>query len=98
MAGQGIVNATGLPTSLQIFSASTGTIKLAGQADFYGAIYAPGAYIQYTGQAEIYGAIVGDVIHTSGQGVIHYDEALARIDLPEMPIYEVKSWRYRQSN
>lgn len=95
MSGQGIVNSSGAPPDLLIYSSSTSRVKLSGQADFYGAIYAPGAYIQYTGQADIFGAIVGDEIKTSGQAELHYDEALSRLESSATIVYEAKSWRYK---
>lgn len=80
-AGQGIVNTSGLPSSLQIYGlASTTstptTISYSGGSNFYGAIYAPECDIITGGNSSIFGALVGNNVTLSGTGALHYDESL----------------------
>jgi hypothetical protein len=51
-------------------------VKLAGQSVLYAAIYAPKATATFTGQADIFGSVITRNITVTGQGSIHYDEAL----------------------
>ncbi|TET34941.1 MAG: hypothetical protein E3J72_12460 [Planctomycetota bacterium] len=83
IAGTGIVNEDNAPTKLIIISSAKTAVDGAffhfnGQADFSGAVFAPGADIRVNGQTENYGSLVGRNITTSGSGkcIIHYDEAL----------------------
>jgi hypothetical protein len=92
LSGQGVINETQKPTSFFIYSSSTSVVKIAGQGDFHGAVYAPGADVLLSGQGNIFGAIVGNTVSSSGQGTLHYDEALGRWN--ENPSYEAKSWRH----
>ena len=82
-----------LPASLIIISSADGVINLAGQADMHGVIYAPVATINFAGQADIFGSLTGYTINISGQGDLHYDEALGRLHIGEFFPYRVRSWR-----
>ena len=96
LAGQGVTNQTNLPSSLQIYGTSTcSTVNISGQADFYGAIYAPEADINLSGQGDVYGAICGDTIAITGQGSVHYDEALNNIKSGKVDDLQVVSWGQR---
>ena len=90
ITGQGIMN-SGLPTNLIIYYTGT-NIKLAGQASFSGAIYAPLATVTMSGQADIYGSIVCGSSIDSGQAAIHYDENLADV-MPPFVVNKVTSWQ-----
>lgn len=77
LTGQRIVNETGIPANLQIYGTSRcETVNLLGQSDLHAVLYAPVATISVTGQADIYGALAGNRVTVSGQGNVHYDEAL----------------------
>lgn len=91
-AGSGIVNGSQDPSTLSIYSASTGTVKITGSSDFYGTIYAPEATVTPSGTAETYGAIIGDTIQINGTPRFHYDETLGRKQYGPLT-YEQKSWR-----
>jgi len=83
ISGQGVANQTTIPSNFIIFGTGTGSrdITFTGQADFYGAIYAPTAEMTISGQGELFGAFSGESVTMSGQAKIHYDEALGRLDL-----------------
>jgi hypothetical protein len=75
IGGNGAVNQTQLPQNLTVYGTSSSTtIKLHGNADFYGAIYAPTAGVDTIGSSNIYGSLVGKTIKATGN--IHYDECL----------------------
>ncbi len=91
-AGNGIVNGSQDPSVLDIFSASTTTVKIAGSSDFYGTIYAPEAQITPSGNSATYGAMIGKTLKINGTPRFHYDEALGRKQYGPLT-YEQKSWR-----
>lgn len=90
--GTGFVNKDQLPTSLLIESSSSGQVKLAGTADFYGAIYAPDAAIVMNGTSDTYGALIGNSVTTVGTADFHYDEALGLLG-GGAPTYDLVSWQ-----
>jgi len=90
ITGQGITN-NGIPANLIIYYTGT-NIKLAGQASFSGAIYAPSATVTMSGQADIYGSIVCGSNVDSGQAAIHYDTNLANVK-PVFAVNKVTSWQ-----
>lgn len=95
MAGQGIVNLNNKPENLIIYGTETCTsVHLSGQAELFGAIYAPKAEAQFTGQADIYGSIIAKTVNVSGQGDIHYDEALSSLGGGGTPSdFNIVFWR-----
>jgi len=76
IAGQGVATQNNLPPNFVVYVTGNSDVHLAGQADFYGAIYAPNSHVQNNGQAEVYGAIVSNTYHQPGQSDVHFDEAL----------------------
>ncbi len=94
LSGQGITNNTNLPKNLILYGTNTTSqeVKITGQGNFYGAIYAPVAEMQLTGQGALYGAFVGNEVMMSGQGGVHYDEKLAE-EAAAASVYVVKSWK-----
>jgi len=77
-AGQGIVNASALPSNLQIYGLGTGTtFNFVGTSDFYGTVYAQGSSINLGGTNTYFGAVIGKTVNLSGTGQLHYDEALS---------------------
>jgi hypothetical protein len=91
ITGQGVVNNTGSPGNLIIYYTGS-SIKLAGQASFSGAIYAPQATVTMSGQADIYGSIVCGSNVDSGQAAIHYDKNLVNV-MPSFVSSKVTSWQ-----
>jgi len=94
MAGQGIVNKNIRPENLIIYGTDgCSDVHFSGQADLYGAIYAPEANFDFSGQADIYGSMIGDTVDISGQGVIHYDENLKNLGSGTVSGFKVVSWK-----
>ena len=77
LTGNGMVNATQRPTKFKLFSAAT-NVKITGNSEFYGAVYAPKATIDPAGTSAIYGSFVGRLVDINGTADFHYDDALAR--------------------
>jgi hypothetical protein len=95
-AGQGVVNASGLPENFKIYSASKEDLDLTGNATLAGVVYAPDSDIKISGNGASYGAIVGRYITLCGAGGdiagFHYDEALAET-MGTITKYAIQSMR-----
>ncbi|MBI4372852.1 MAG: hypothetical protein HY585_03910 [Candidatus Omnitrophica bacterium] len=76
VSGNGIGTAQNLPTNLEIQVQGNRTVSLSGNGNFYGAIYAPTSTINISGNGQLFGAVIGNTIADSGNGNIHFDEAL----------------------
>ena len=92
LAGGGMVNTSGTPADCMIYSAAKVWITVAGESDFHGTIYAPGAPVTLAGTHDYYGAVVGATVGMFGNG-IHFDEALGYLDSTARPRFESMSWR-----
>ncbi len=75
IAGNGIGTAQSLPPNLTL-KVQGNSVGLSGNGNFYGAIYAPSAAIAISGNGSIYGSMIGSSFSDSGNGAIHYDQAL----------------------
>ena len=95
IGGNGIMNNNQTPSDLLIYGTQTAAnISISGNGDLYGAIYAPEADISVTGNGDIYGSLAGNTVTISGNGDVHYDEALADIQDHSQPEDIVLiSWR-----
>src|SRR6266567_4122854 len=84
-SGNGLVNYNNTAKSLEIYGISppdgtTQTFTLAGNSDFYGTVYAPGADLKFAGggsSGEFVGSFTGKSAFLNGTTQIRYDEALA---------------------
>jgi hypothetical protein len=76
--GNGIINQNNQPQNLQIYGTGTGKdTKIAGNAGFYGMVYAPNNEVVVVGNGEFFGALVGEDLQFTGNATFHYDEDLA---------------------
>lgn len=73
--GGGIINATGDPNNLIIYSNGP-TLTLTGGSGFYGAVVAPQTDILMWGSGEYWGTILGRTLDMDGDSNIHVDETL----------------------
>lgn len=92
ISGNGIANSSHKAGNMIIYSAGA-YVKIAGNGDCHAAVHAPGALVKFVGNADFYGSAVGNIVRVTGNGNIHYDEALARLDPDTRPKYEIKYWR-----
>jgi len=99
LSGQGITNATSIPSNLIMYGTNSVSqnINLAGQNDFYGAVYAPTSTMNLSGQGRIYGAFVGNEVSISGQGGVHYDVQLGSAGGAAVSRYVITAFRDTQS-
>lgn len=100
IAGNGVTN-PGPPVNFQLYgttqtddaSENSGTIKIAGNGGFSGAVYAPNHDIELVGGGNsdnIFGAFVGNSVFMNGTQKVHYDEALG--DSGIVAGYKIVSW------
>jgi len=75
MGGGGIVNNTGIPENLKVFSTGN-TMMLNGSSNFYGAIVAPTSDLSFVGNAAYYGMVIGKNLDFRGTTNIHVEESL----------------------
>ncbi len=77
LAGNGIVNGTGSAANIGIWGLPSCTsLSYAGNADLIGTVYAPEAAVSIVGNGSVTGAMVGQSFSMTGNGSLHYDEAL----------------------
>jgi hypothetical protein len=90
------------PTKFVLFGTASfiGDIYIDQGSEFYGAIYAPNAFVELDQADGFYGAIIAKDILFDQHTVLHYDKALEALEiLPSMgALYEVKSWQVKVSN
>ena len=80
VGGNGILNEGKLPPNLVIQGTTdTKIVKIHGNGDFYGAVYAPEADIDVYGNGAAFGAVVGKTAKINGNGGFHYDENLSNL-------------------
>jgi len=88
------VNETGYAVNLGIFGTpNCRVVKYTGSSHFTGFMYVPGAAYSFTGSGDFNGAVVAGTIDVTGTGNFHYDEALARRQLPFLLGYRIQSWK-----
>lgn len=76
VAGNGIANGSGRPSNLMIFQSGSPGIAFSGNTDFFGTIYAPQSPLAISGNGNMFGAFVASSLQNSGNGGIHFDQAL----------------------
>lgn len=89
MTSNAIFNTTTNPAELEIISSAT-TIKMTGNVEFYGSIYAPFATISLKGNSDYYGALVGSIVDFGGNFSYHVDESLQVVNTLKGPVLLVK--------
>jgi len=79
--GGSLVNASHLPSNLQIASSFTGDdgVSISGGADAYLTVYAPRTGVTVTGGSPVFGALLGKTLTVSGNSQIHYDTTLPAV-------------------
>lgn len=84
---------------LSIYSGSNKDVTVSGSVPIYAALYAPKSKVNLLGGPEIFGSVRGKSIAATGDGKIHYDNALGAADLGEenaqAPQIVLKDWQYR---
>jgi hypothetical protein len=95
LTGQGVLNDEQKPEAFQVWgTAASGTsqsIKVAGNGDFAGILYAPNADLEIKGNGNVSGAAVGENITLTGNAAFHYDLNLKNLDSDGS--YAISRWR-----
>lgn len=103
IAGNGVVNDSGVPANLSFFGTSdlgadgkpTQDIKVAGNGALYATIHAPNADVEIkgggSGDEDVMGGVVAYSIVLAGNTSFHFDEALLDISNKNM-YYSVDKW------
>ena len=86
------------PCSFILFGTDsfTGDMEWNSNSDFWGAVYVPRANVVYNSNANFYGSVMGKYVDISSQALIHYDEALANLEIIPGSMgsfYTVMSWQ-----
>ena len=76
LAGNGVATAQNIPANLKLYVQGSHTVKIAGNADLVGAVYAPQSQIQVAGNGDVFGSLVGEEVINDGNANIHFDLAL----------------------
>ncbi|MBA2321894.1 MAG: hypothetical protein H0V89_12160 [Deltaproteobacteria bacterium] len=80
--GGGFVNSTLDPHNLAIYVTGNQQIRINGNADFYGYVYAPDSEVDVTGTADFYGAIIAEDVDIGGTGLVYMDTSLIEETVP----------------
>ncbi|MCX5715359.1 MAG: hypothetical protein NTV07_00505, partial [Candidatus Omnitrophica bacterium] len=92
ISGNGVANKSSLPANCVIYCTDdVHNVSFSGNGNLCGAIYAPDAAITVSGNGDVYGSLVGNSFTDTGNGTIHYDEALKNTGLGSQ--YKVTSWK-----
>jgi len=86
------------PCSFMLFvlDSFTGDMEWNSNSDFWGAVYSPKTNVTYSSNANFYGSVIGKYVDITSQANIHYDEALASLEIVPGSLgsfYIVKSWQ-----
>lgn len=92
ITGNGIGTSADSPPNLLIYVTTNNDVKIAGNGDFYGGIYAPDSNVKVTGNGSVYGAIVSNSYQQSGNGDLHFDEALVDTGKTGQGDISIVSW------
>ena len=79
MVLEGAINTSADPKKLQLLYDGTQKLTLTKDGDFYGAIYAPNAEVEFNKDGDIYGAVIAKFFYmkkTEQSGGFHYDQSL----------------------
>ena len=80
VGGNGVVNASQLPTNLKVMETNpTAPVSMAGNGNFYGVLQAPANTVTLGGNGAFFGAVVANAFTYNGSNsVVHYDAAVGR--------------------
>lgn len=93
IAGNGIATSSNSPPNLIIYVITDDTVKITGNGNFYGGIYAPDSHVQVSGNGDLYGAVVANTYHQAGNGDVHFDEALTDTGKTGESSINILSWQ-----
>ena len=78
-----------------------GGMEWRSNSSFWGAVYVPRAEVDFSSEADFHGSIVAKFLHLSSKAKIHFDKALAGLEVAAAgggeSSYSVKSWQEKRS-
>lgn len=81
------------PQKLKIYGLdSCENIILKNSSEFYGAVYAPNAYVELKNSAAAYGAVVADSFEQKNSAAFYYDASLRDVDIDDAERFIVIHW------
>ncbi len=75
ISGNGVVNVTHSPSNLRIYAVGK-YVKVSGDGDFRGVVYAPTSDVVVSGGGSFFGGAVGETLKLNNSGGIHADESV----------------------
>ena len=93
IAGNGIATTSNSPPNTLIFVTQNSSVTFSGNAALYAGVYAPLSTVKNTGNGEIYGAVVSKTYQQTGNGNVHFDEALKDVAGGGASKLTLKSWQ-----
>jgi len=93
--GSAINNLTRDARKLKIYGLdSCNDMRFKNSSDFYGAIYAPNAYVIFDNSAEAFGAVAARKFEQKNSATFNYDASLRDVSVNDEAVrYVVKQWR-----
>lgn len=76
IAGNGFITSNHTPSNFKLMVQGARNVSFTGNGHVWGVVHAPQAGVSISGNGQIYGSIAGHTIQQSGNGRVHYDEAL----------------------
>ena len=97
ISGNGIATQNNLPKNFRLYVTTATEVKISGNGDLYAGIYAPTSNIKNTGNGSIFGAVVCETYDQSGNGSIHFDEALRQVPSNQNMKFKITAWQEQKS-
>ncbi len=99
LAGQGVLNDALNPEGFQVWGTALAgagqSVKVVGNGDTAGIVYAPNADVEVVGNGNVSGAVVGNNIKMTGNAAFHYDVNLKNMD--DEGSLSISRWRELRS-
>lgn len=92
IAGNSVTTSSDLPANLVFKVAGAHDVKLTGDTDFYGGIYAPESEINLNGNGKVFGALTAKEVDINGNVDFHYDEAMKNVPGGAGYLVELNAW------
>lgn len=92
IAGNGVSTSSNSPPNFILYVTTSNNVQISGNGNFYGGIYAPDSSVSVSGNGSLYGAVVSNTFQQSGNGNIHFDEALVDTGRTGESDVNVLSW------
>ena len=77
---------------IQVAGSTAAPVRLAGEGDFYGILYAPEADVQVYPEFEVFGSVVAQSLQLNGGVKLHFDQYLVEL-ASELALPKLVSWR-----